>query len=83
MRRNGGEERSRSELDKHSVTEGTHHEGDGKQAERKREENGEEIFLEGNVERKSKLAGKCHKIFFEVAPGGQKIDSEKPIADTK
>ena len=53
------------------------------QAERKREENGEKILLEGNVERKSELAGKRHKIFFEVAPGGQKVDSEETIADAE
>ena len=35
------------------------------------------------MERKSELAGKRHKIFFEVAPGGQKVDSEETIADAE
>ena len=35
------------------------------------------------MERKSELEGKRHKIFFEVAPGGEKVDSEETIADAE
>ena len=80
---NRGKEGLGRELGEHAVAEGAHDEGDGEEAERQSEERGEKILLEGNVQRKTELAGKCHKVFFEAAPGGEEVDSEEAVADAQ